>query len=38
MRIGERADLTGVSPRSVRYYEQQGLALRCGNPLVAPRS
>ncbi|MGD3109790.1 MerR family transcriptional regulator [Streptomyces sp. YGL11-2] len=25
MRIGELADLTGVSPRSLRYYEQQGL-------------
>ncbi|MBB5933139.1 MerR family transcriptional regulator [Streptomyces zagrosensis] len=25
MRIGELAGLTGVSPRSLRYYEQQGL-------------
>ncbi|SDG61229.1 DNA-binding transcriptional regulator, MerR family [Lentzea fradiae] len=25
MRIGELAALTGVSPRSLRYYEQQGL-------------
>ncbi|WP_234995853.1 MerR family transcriptional regulator [Streptoalloteichus hindustanus] len=25
MRIGELADLTGVSTRSLRYYEQQGL-------------
>lgn len=24
MRIGELAKLTGVSPRSLRYYEQQG--------------
>src|SRR5699024_4005395 len=25
MRIGELSDLTGVSPRSLRYYEEQGL-------------
>lgn len=25
MRMGELADLTGVSPRSLRYYEQRGL-------------
>lgn len=25
MRIGELSALTGVSPRSLRYYEQQGL-------------
>ena len=25
MRIGELAELTGASPRSLRYYEQQGL-------------
>ena len=25
MRIGELADSTGTSPRSLRYYEQQGL-------------
>ncbi|MER7412958.1 MULTISPECIES: MerR family transcriptional regulator [Streptomyces] len=25
MRIGELSGLTGVSPRSLRYYEQQGL-------------
>ncbi|NKY49417.1 MerR family transcriptional regulator [Nocardia vermiculata] len=25
MRIGELADLTGASARSLRYYEQQGL-------------
>ncbi|MFG3252056.1 MerR family transcriptional regulator [Streptomyces sp. NPDC048172] len=33
MRIGELADLTGVSPRSLRYYEQQGLLTpqRAGN-------
>lgn len=33
MRIGELADLTGVSPRSLRYYEQEGLLAprRAGN-------
>jgi DNA-binding transcriptional MerR regulator len=25
MRVGEVSSLTGVSPRSLRYYEQQGL-------------
>ena len=29
MRIGEVFDRTGVSPRSLRYYEQQGLLNPC---------
>ncbi|WP_366525445.1 MerR family DNA-binding transcriptional regulator, partial [Mumia sp.] len=30
MRVGELAELTGVAPRMLRYYEEQGL-------LVPPR-
>lgn len=29
MRVGEVSDRTGVSPRSLRYYEQQGLLTPC---------
>ena len=29
MHVGEVASLTGVSPRSLRYYEQQGLLSPC---------
>jgi DNA-binding transcriptional MerR regulator len=29
MRVGEVSDRTGVSPRSLRYYEQQGLLAPC---------
>ncbi|MFD0974288.1 MerR family transcriptional regulator [Plantactinospora endophytica] len=29
MRVGEVSERTGVSPRSLRYYEQQGLLAPC---------
>lgn len=29
MRVGEVSNRTGVSPRSLRYYEQQGLLAPC---------
>lgn len=29
MRIGELAALTGASPRSLRYYEEQNLLSSC---------
>ncbi|MGJ7452756.1 MerR family transcriptional regulator [Aquipuribacter sp. MA13-13] len=32
MRIGELAASTGVSPRSLRYYEQQGLLCSARTP------
>ncbi|MBO1752887.1 MerR family DNA-binding transcriptional regulator [Actinotalea sp. BY-33] len=32
MRIGELAASTGVSPRSLRYYEQQGLITSARTP------
>lgn len=32
MRIGELAASTGVSPRSLRYYEQQGLIVSVRTP------
>ncbi|MCF6522281.1 MerR family transcriptional regulator [Streptomyces sp. JJ36] len=32
MRIGELAAVTGVSPRSLRYYEEQGLVRSARTP------